>query len=144
MSHWTKTQLRSLTNEEALKRAWIALGGQVLTCNAKGYYTSTIPCDLCLRHKDSPYDIAVKRASVGLWLETDWYQGHVERVAGKEYSKLLEYYQSELVGQVAEAEGQQWWRVASTEDAQRINENLGLWGDEALTYNGKLMTVILK
>ena len=110
MSHWTgiKTELRDLT---ALDAAVTELGG-VLVCGpaarARGYLNRTRDCAHAICLPQSPYDIAVDLQPDGTFaLSTDWYQGHVEKVVGKDFGRLIQAYNIHKMDLEAMARGQQ-------------------------------------
>ena len=143
MSHWTtlKTQVRSIP---ALAAACTQLGVSLVAKGiARGYYNQRQAADYVIR-LPGPYDIAVQQQEDGtLGLTTDWYAGHVQNAVGENFETLLSEYSHALTAQTAEAEGLQWYRIASQEDAERVNQELGLDGEEAVTYGGQLRTVLV-
>ncbi len=92
MSHFTtiKTEIR---DAEALKAACAELGfGFLENAKARGFNGRTRPGDYVLRLK-GPYDIAVAKTGNGaMALACDWWGGHVEKEAGKNYGRLLQIY----------------------------------------------------
>jgi len=92
MSHFTaiKTQIKDV---EALRSACTELGLTLLqNAMARGYYESQTKGDFVIQLA-GPYDIAVNlQADQTFGLTTDWWDGHVEGVVGKDYSKLLQLY----------------------------------------------------
>jgi hypothetical protein len=59
---------------------------------ARGYYEAKINGEFVIK-LNGPYDIAVNQQQDGTFgLTTDWWDGHVEKEVGKEYSKLLQLY----------------------------------------------------
>ena len=92
MSHFAtvETQIRDI----AALRAACAEMGFTLNENAeaRGYGSNKTHGDFVIRLK-GPYDIAVNRQpDGGFGLTTDWWGGHVEKEAGKDYGRLLQLY----------------------------------------------------
>lgn len=98
MSHWTtvKTEFKDL---QCLKKAGKQLGCGVLhNAEARGYYKNMrTKGELVFSHPGSPYDVAVKKAGKKLELVADMFGGHIERIYGKNYSKLKQRYAVEVV-----------------------------------------------
>ncbi len=92
MSHFTtiKTQIKDI---EALRAACKELGLSLLqNATARGYGQERRHGDFVIKLA-GPYDIAVNQQSDQTFgLTTDWYAGHVEKEAGKNYAKLLQLY----------------------------------------------------
>jgi len=92
MSHFTtiETQIRDM---EALKAACAELGLTLAqNCQARGYGGKTHQGEYVIVLK-GPYDIAVNRQANGTFqLTTDWYQDHVEKQVGKNFSSLIQLY----------------------------------------------------
>ena len=92
MSHFTtiKTQIKDI---EALRSACKELGINLLkNAKARGYGSEVKHGDYVIQLK-GPYDIAVDQQQDGTFgLTTDWWDGHVEKEVGKDYSKLLQLY----------------------------------------------------
>ena len=92
MSHFTsiQTQIKDL---DALQDACKELGVE-LDHNgvARGYATNTRTGDAVIRLK-GPYDIALNRQEDGNYgLTTDWWNGHVEKEVGANFTKLIQLY----------------------------------------------------
>jgi len=94
MSHWTtvKTQIKDI---KALQAAAKELGLQFIKNGiARGYgkQTKTAPYVIGTG-TNCPYDIAVEANADGTFgLVTDWWNGHVEKLVGKGFSKLTQLY----------------------------------------------------
>lgn len=92
MSHFTtiKTQIKDI---EALRSACKELGVNLLkNADARGFNGEVRHGDYVIK-LTGPYDIAVNQQQDGTFgLTTDWWNGHVEKQVGKEYSKLLQLY----------------------------------------------------
>ena len=92
MSHFTtiQTQIRDVA---ALRAACQEMGLAVeAKAHARGYSSNRIPGDLVIRLK-GPYDIAVNQQPDGTFgMTCDWYQGHVEKEVGQNYSRLIQLY----------------------------------------------------
>ena len=92
MSHFTtiKTQIKDIA---ALRLACTELGLNLLqNADARGYGAEVRHGDFVIQLA-GPYDIAVNlQADQTFGLTTDWWDGHVEGVVGKDYSKLLQLY----------------------------------------------------
>jgi hypothetical protein len=92
MSHFTtiKTQIKDI---EALRSACKELSLKLLQkADARGYREAVRHGDFVIK-LNGPYDIAVNQQQDGTFgLTTDWYNEHVEKEVGKEYSKLLQLY----------------------------------------------------
>lgn len=92
MSHFTtiQTQIRDV---EALRAAVQEMGLELIPkAQARGYATSKLKGDFVIRLK-GPYDIAVNAQPGGTFgLTTDWWQGHVEKEAGRNFGRLLQLY----------------------------------------------------
>jgi hypothetical protein len=92
MSHFVTihTQIKDL---DALRAALKEMGLSLFpNAKARGYMNNTIPGDHVIRLK-GPYDIALNKQSDGSYgLSCDWWDGHVEKEVGKDYSKLLQLY----------------------------------------------------
>ena len=96
MSHWTQMAVE-ISDIPALRTAAEQLGCTwQVGGTGRGYSRNTLSGDFVLRtdRLGCPYDIvASKNAATGkLNLATDWWQGHVERVVGKDYGRLLQHY----------------------------------------------------
>ena len=109
MSHWTQMAVE-ISDIPALRTATEQLGmtwqvGGV----GRGYRSQTRGGDFVLRtdRLKSPYDIvATKDALTGkLNLNTDWYMGHIERIVGKDYGRLLQHYGIAKAHAAAKAKG---------------------------------------
>ena len=92
MSHFTtiKTQIKDIA---ALRLACTELGLKLLqNADARGYGGEVRQGDFVIQLA-GPYDIAVNlQPDKTFGLTTDWWDGHVEKVVGKDYSKLLQLY----------------------------------------------------
>ena len=92
MSHFTsiQTQIRDL---DALADACKELGVELVHKGvARGYATNTRTGDAVIKLK-GPYDIALNRQEDGAYgLTTDWWNGHVEKEVGANFSRLLQLY----------------------------------------------------
>jgi hypothetical protein len=93
MSHFTtiETQVRDI---EALRRACEELDVSLhQNTEARGYASNARHGDYVIRLK-GPYDIAVNRQqeSPNYQLETDWWEGHVEKEVGANFGRLLQLY----------------------------------------------------
>jgi hypothetical protein len=92
MSHFTtiETQIR---DPAALREACRELGVELLeNTKARGYNGNQHRGDLVIRLK-GPYDVALTRQPDGRYgLTTDWWDGHVERELGPQYSTLFQLY----------------------------------------------------
>ena len=92
MSHFTtiKTQIKDIA---ALNLACTEMGLKLITnAKARGYDQEMRNGEFVIQLK-GPYDIAVNKQPDGTFgLTTDWWNGHVEREVGKDYSKLLQLY----------------------------------------------------
>jgi hypothetical protein len=92
MSHFTtiKTQIKDIA---ALHSACTELGLSLQqNANARGYAGAVRQGDYVIELKGS-YDIAVNQQPDHTYgLTTDWWDGHVEKEVGREYSKLLQLY----------------------------------------------------
>jgi hypothetical protein len=92
MSHFTtiKTQIKDIA---ALQSACKELGLALLqNTKARGYGGEVRNGDFVIKLA-GPYDIAVnQQPDQTFGLTTDWWDGHVENVVGKDYSKLLQLY----------------------------------------------------
>lgn len=92
MSHFTEiqSQIRDL---EALRDACIELGLELAyDTEARGYAGQTRKGDAVIK-LNGPYDIAVNQQPDGTYaLTTDWWNGHVEKEVGTNYSKLFQLY----------------------------------------------------
>jgi hypothetical protein len=107
MSHWTRMSV-DISDVPALQQAAEELG-----CTFQrggiglGYQGRTLSGDFVLKTpRPCPYDIVATRNAEGkLDLDTDWYQGHVARVVGENYGKLLQHYGIAKAEIAAHAEG---------------------------------------
>lgn len=92
VSHFTsiQTQIRDLA---ALADACKELGVELLQAGvARGYATNTRTGDAVIKLK-GPYDIALNKQSDGNYaLTTDWWDGHVDKEVGTNFSKLIQLY----------------------------------------------------
>ena len=92
MSHFTsiQTQIKDLT---ALADACMELGVELLDGGvARGFATQTRTGDAVIRLK-GPYDIALNKQPDGRYdLTTDWWNGHVEKEVGANFTKLIQLY----------------------------------------------------
>ncbi|MDA1257860.1 MAG: DUF1257 domain-containing protein [Chloroflexi bacterium] len=92
MSHFAtiQTQVRDL---DALKAACEELGLEVVkNADARGYGSNRLKGEVVIRLK-GPYDIAVNAQDNGTFgLTCDWWGGHVEKEAGKNYGRILQLY----------------------------------------------------
>ena len=92
MSHFTSitTQIRDL---DALQDACKELGVELVhQGTARGYATNVRTGDAVIKLK-GPYDIALNRQEDGNYgLTTDWWNGHVEKEVGTNFSKLIQLY----------------------------------------------------
>lgn len=92
MSHFTsiQTQIKDL---DALHDACKELGVELVHgCVARGYAANTRTGDAVIKLK-GPYDIALNRQEDGNYaLTTDWWNGHVEKDVGANFTKLIQLY----------------------------------------------------
>ena len=92
MSHFTsiQTQIRDLA---ALADACKELGVELVHSSvARGYATNVRTGDAVIKLK-GPYDIALNRQEDGNYaLTTDWWNGHVEKEVGVNFTKLIQLY----------------------------------------------------
>ena len=92
MSHFTEitSQIRDL---ESLRDACIELGLELVWIGkARGYAGQTRSGDAIIKLK-GPYDIAINQQPDGTYaLTTDWWNGHVEKEVGANYSRLFQLY----------------------------------------------------
>lgn len=92
MSHFTsiQTQIKDL---DALADACKELGVELVhQGEARGYATNVRTGDAVIRLK-GPYDIALNQQPDGTYaLTTDWWDGHVEKEVGTNFSKLIQLY----------------------------------------------------
>ena len=92
MSHFTsiQTQIKDLT---ALQDACTELGVELIHQGvARGYATHTRRGDAVIKLK-GPYDIALNKQPDGNYdLTTDWWNGHVEKEVGTNFTKLIQLY----------------------------------------------------
>lgn len=92
MSHFTtiETQIRDI---EALKSACNELGLTfVQNGQARGYGSRTYQGECVIKLK-GPFDIALNRQANGSYqLITDWWDGHVEKEVGRNFSRLIQLY----------------------------------------------------
>lgn len=92
MSHFTsiQTQIRDL---DALADACKELGVELVRGGeARGYAGQTRKGEAIIKLK-GPYDIALNRQEDGNYaLTTDWWNGHVEKEVGTNFSKLIQLY----------------------------------------------------
>lgn len=107
MSHWTQMAV-DISDIPALRTAAEALGCTwQVGGTARGYF-NPLPGDFVLK-TPAPcrYDIAAKRdpATGKLTLTTDWWQGDVEKVVGKDYGRLLQHYGITKAHTAAKAKG---------------------------------------
>lgn len=102
-------------------------------------------CEYAIGLPGTNYEVGVFRKDDGTYgLAYDfWGPGRRLREAfGDELCNLAAEYQHEVAAQVAQEQGMEWYRVGSTEEAEQVNEQLGLYGEEAVQYQGKLMTIL--
>lgn len=120
MSHFATitTQIKDIV---ALTSACMELGLQVDTnTNARGYSTQTVHGDHVIRLK-GPYDIAVNRQPDGTFgLTTDWWNGHVEKEVGSNFSRLLQLYAVHKATQEARKRGYSVQRKAGNAGAIKL------------------------
>ena len=92
MSHFTSIQTQ-IKDMAALEDACKELGVELLEGGvARGFATQTRTGDAVIRLK-GPYDIALNRQEDGNYgLTTDWWNGHVEKEVGANFSKLIQLY----------------------------------------------------
>jgi hypothetical protein len=92
MSHFTQIQTR-ITDIEALRSACAELGLEVAeNAQARGFGRNTRSGRHVIRLK-GPYDIAVNPTDTGEYsLETDLWQGHVEKELGPGLGRLRQLY----------------------------------------------------
>jgi hypothetical protein len=92
MSHFTEIRTR-ITDIEALRTACGELGVELLdNATARGYGRNVRHGQHVIRLK-GPYDIAVNPTDTGDYsLETDLWQGHVERELGPDLGRLRQLY----------------------------------------------------
>ena len=92
MSHFTsiQTQIRDL---DALAEACKELGVELVRGGeARGYAGQTRKGEAIIKLK-GPYDIVLNRQEDGNYaLTTDWWNGHVEKEVGTNFSKLIQLY----------------------------------------------------
>ena len=105
MSHFTtiKTQIKDIA---ALRSACTELGLPLLqNASARGYAGEVRPGEFVIKLA-GPYDIAVnQQPDQTFGLTTDWWNGHVEKEVGKEYSRLLQLYAVHKAGIEAHKKG---------------------------------------
>lgn len=93
MSHFVAIQT-SVRDVNALRKACDELGLELLEKGtARGYAKNVIKGDYVIRLK-GPYDIAANldKETGAFGLSTDWWDGHVEKEVGKDYTRLLQLY----------------------------------------------------
>ena len=92
MSHFTSIQTQ-IKDMAALEDACKELGVELLEGGvARGFATQTRTGDAVIRLK-GPYDIALNRQEDGNYgLTTDWWNGHVEKEVGANFTKLIQLY----------------------------------------------------
>ncbi len=92
MSHFVaiKTQIK---DQKALRAACAEMNLPVEdNAIARGWNGRSMAAPMIIR-LPGPYDIAVTPQKDGTFeLQTDWYQGHTEKVVGKDYGKLIQLY----------------------------------------------------
>lgn len=94
MSHWTtiKTQIRDM---QALGLACSELRLKLVQNGiARGYGSQTKQAEWVIKLPEPcPYDIALERNPDGTFtLVTDWYLGHVAKLVGENFKKLVQLY----------------------------------------------------
>lgn len=108
MSHWTQMEVE-ISDVPALQTAAEELGcSWQISGHARGWNGKRMEGDFVLRTPSPcPYDIAAKRhpQTGKIALTTDWYQGHVERVVGPNYGRLLQHYGIAKAHAAARAKG---------------------------------------
>ncbi len=92
MSHFTRINVK-ITDIAALLGACAELGIEVQSnAEARGYASNRRHGRYVIKLK-GPYDIAINPGTNGEWdLETDFWQGHVEKELGKDLGRLRQYY----------------------------------------------------
>lgn len=108
MSHWTtiKVEVRDIA---ALQAACNEMGLQfvdgVTPQYARGYAGNLRKCDHLIKLR-GPYDVAVDGSEAsGYTLSTDWWDGHVAKEVGVEFSRLLQNYGVAKTERMARARG---------------------------------------
>ncbi|MDR7545489.1 MAG: DUF1257 domain-containing protein [Armatimonadota bacterium] len=108
MSHLAtvSTQIRDL---DALAAALERLGCRLDGPGAiQGYFRDMGRADHIIRLPNSPYTVGLVRQPDGTYtLQADLWAGHVERVLGQHYGRLLQEYAVEVVTRAARRRGQQ-------------------------------------
>lgn len=119
MSHVTTTRSPiPITDRAALISAAKKLGAEVLfNAEARGWGGQMHHGEIVLRHKDSPYDVALNRNSQGHYeFNADLFGGHVARVygvlgdeteLGGSYGRLVALYGAEVGRKIALLRGYQ-------------------------------------
>ena len=114
MSHITKSKTPiPLKDRQSLEKAAKKLGCQVLfNTKAIGYQGAENQGEIVLRHKESPYDVALNRDNLGFYQpEADLFRGHIQKIYGTKesaYGKLIALYGAEVARKVARLKG---WNV---------------------------------
>lgn len=119
MSHFTtiQTEIRDIA---ALREACTELGLQLeADAEARGYGSKSVKADWVIRLK-GPYDIAVTRSGTNCSLTTDWWNGHVEREVGRNFSKLTQLYAVHKVMREARKRGHRIRRKQENDGAIRL------------------------
>jgi len=112
MSHFTKTELPvPLKDRQLIKKAAQKLGCEVLeNAEARGWRGQTHFGEIVLRHKNSPYDVAlIKNKKTGAYEPiADLYGGHIENIFGTSEhpdGKLVARYGAETTKKLAQVLG---------------------------------------
>lgn len=108
MSHITtvQTQIRDL---DALRAALERLGCRLEGPGTiRGYFREMGHADYIIRLPNTEYTVGLVRQTDGTYrLEADLWAGHVERVLGLRYGRLLQEYAVEVVTRSAARRGRQ-------------------------------------
>lgn len=127
MSHFTTvhTEIRDI---EALKDACREMGLRLEhDAEARGYASAKLRADHVIRLK-GPYDIAVTGCNgKGYTLTTDWWNGHVEKEVGPNFSKLVQLYAVHKATREARKRGHRVTRRREHNGAIRLVIGGGGW-----------------
>jgi len=108
MSHNTTAQLPGIKDRVALIKAAEKLGCTVaINGVAKMYANNTAQGDVVLTHPGSPYDVALNKREDVFEITTDFWGGHIEKVYGKNFGKLVARYGAEVAKKIARLNGYQ-------------------------------------
>lgn len=96
MSHWSKIKFQ-IKSIQALRKASAELGGELVegskTVRARGYGGALREADYIIKIPNAEYDIAVtKKEDNTFEMQTDFWQGSVEKIMGKGLDKLNQSY----------------------------------------------------